>query len=164
MMRSISCRKLLVLVPVIMVVGGCGVLFNSGPAAVMLTSNPNEAEVWIDGSRRGTTPMTVSLPKNQNYQVVFRKVGHDEVTMPLNRQVSATIVILDVLGGLVPVIIDAATGAWYVLSESALHATLSPALASGKLTQWQLDLVKQGVPAERFIETVLIDSDRDSVH
>lgn len=164
MMRSISWRNLGLLVAVLLFVAGCGVLFNSGPAAVMLTSNPNEAEVWIDGSRRGTTPMTVSLPKNQNYQVVFRKAGHDEVTMPINRQVSAAIVILDVLGGLVPVIIDAATGSWYVLSESSLHATLSPGLSSGQLTQWQLDLVKQGVPAERFIEWVVIDGDREASH
>jgi hypothetical protein len=163
-MRSISYRNSVALVPVMLFVAGCGVLFNSGPAAVMLTSNPNEAEVWIDGSRRGTTPMTVSLPKNRDYQVVFRKAGHEEVTMPLKRKVSAGIVILDVLGGLIPVIIDAATGSWYVLSESSLHATLSPGQTSGQLTQWQLELVKQGVPAERFIEGVQIESNREASH
>jgi hypothetical protein len=157
MMRSNTRRNSVLLAFVLVVVAGCGVLFNSGPATVMLTSNPNEAEVWIDGARRGTTPLSVSLPKNYNYQVVFRKAGHDEVTLPINRRVSAGIVILDVLGGLIPVIIDAATGSWYVLSESSLHATLSQGMASGQLTPWQLDLVKQGVPAERFIEGALQD-------
>ncbi|GAA5522894.1 hypothetical protein Asal01_02862 [Fodinibius salicampi] len=31
---------------------------------------------------------------------------------------------LDVLGGLVPVVVDAATGAWYNLDQESINATL----------------------------------------
>jgi len=66
---------------------GCGALFNGGPAKVTFTSSPDGAEVWIDGMRRGTTPLVVDLQKNQDYTVVFKKEGHKEVVTTITRKV-----------------------------------------------------------------------------
>ena len=136
------------------VVAGCGALFNSGPAHVMFTSTPAGAEVWIDGMRRGTTPTVVDLQKDRDHTVVFRKAGYADVSVTLTKKLAAGYVILDVLGGLVPVIIDAATGSWFVLSTDAVHGTLDPVASgpTGMLTPEQLEQVRQGVPASRFIE------------
>ena len=74
--------------------------------------------------------------------------------MTVSKKVGAGYVVLDVLGGLLPVIIDAATGSWYVLSTNTVHGMLNPATSelSGELTPEQLDQVRRGVPASRFIE------------
>lgn len=136
------------------VVAGCGALFNGGPAKITFTSAPDGAEVWIDGMRRGTTPTVLDLQKNQDYTVVFKKPGHKDVATTLTKKVSAGYVVLDVLGGLLPVVIDAATGSWYVLNTNSVHGSLDPAVSGlgGTLTPEQLEQVRRGVPASRFIE------------
>jgi len=135
-------------------VAGCGALFNSGPAKVTFTSSPEGAEVWVNGMRRGTTPTVVDLRKDQDYTVVFKKTGYADAVVTISKKVGAGYVVLDVLGGLLPVIIDAATGSWFVLSTSAVHGTLDPSTSelAGVLTPEQLEQVRRGVPASRFIE------------
>jgi hypothetical protein len=154
-------KRAIMLGAVATLLAGCGAIFNGGPASVMFTSSPNEAEVWINDNRMGVTPVSLQLAKNQNHTVVFRRQGFTETTYQLDRKVSAGYVILDVLGGLIPVVIDAATGAWYVLPTNAVNVTLaqavdetaeSTALAQrGTLTAGQLAQVRRGVPISRVI-------------
>lgn len=140
-----------------LLVSGCGALFNSGPAQVMFTSSPNEAEVWINGNRMGVTPVALDLKKNNDYDVTFKKDGYRDSSYTINKQVSAGYVILDVLGGILPVVIDAATGSWYTLSDKTVNMNLAaddtedaPPLA-GRLTPEQLEQVRRGTPAAQFI-------------
>ena len=92
-----------------------------------MNSNPNGAEVFVNGNRVGTTPMSIDLSKSQSQQVVFRLSGRGDVTCILNRKVGAGWVVLDVLAGLVPVIIDAGTGSWYSFDKNACNATFGGA-------------------------------------
>lgn len=108
----------------------CGTLFNSGSKSVSMSSEPSEAEVYVDGGRRGITPITLELDNQSEHTVVFRKDGHEEVTCQIGTSVGAGYVILDVLGGLVPVIIDAATGKWKSLDKETCNVNL-PAEESG---------------------------------
>jgi hypothetical protein len=72
-----------------------------------------------------TTPMSVDLTSAQAHTVTFRIVGMTPVTCLLNRKVGVQWVILDVLGGLIPVVVDAATGSWYELDKNVCNGTLS---------------------------------------
>ena len=114
---------------------GCATLFNDGMKTVAMSSNPAGAEVWIDGTRRGTTPVSFDLNNHQGHTVVFRQEGHQEVTCQLTTSVGAGWVILDVLGGLIPVIVDAATGKWNSLTQGACNVVL-PAVRG---TNWNED-------------------------
>ena len=55
---------------------------------------------------------------------MFKKEGFKEKTILVNSKVGAVWVILDILGGLVPVIIDAATGAWFEFDPDMVTVTL----------------------------------------
>jgi hypothetical protein len=130
----------------------CGALFNSGPQPVTFTSNPPGAAVWVDNVPRGQTPVILSLPKNENHSILFKMDGYQEFGATINKKVSAGYVVLDILGGLFPVIIDAATGSWYKLDANTIHGPLAkiggtsvePAAASGTLTQAQIKMLKEG--------------------
>jgi hypothetical protein len=102
---------------------GCATLFNSDRDAVSFNTNPSQAEVWINGTKRGETPLTLELEPNEEYEVVFRKDGREQAYM-LDNHVGAGWVILDVLGGLIPVIIDAVTGDWQELDSKAINVNL----------------------------------------
>lgn len=131
---------------------GCGALFNAGPAQVTFNSEPSGAEVFIDGNRYGTTPLVVDLSKKENYAITFRMDGHEEQVRTISNRVSGTYVILDILGGLLPIVIDAATGAWYVLDTNSVSVTMTE--TSGQLDAVQLAMVKRGVPASAIIDTI----------
>lgn len=128
---------------------GCGALFNSGPARVNFTSTPDNAEVWIDGVRRGTTPIFLELEKKKDHTVTFRKAGYQDMTNPLPRSIKGVYVVFDVLGGLLPVIVDAATGSWYVLSTDHVHGNLQQ--TTGQLSPDELRRFKAGEPLSHFI-------------
>jgi len=149
-----SPRRMAFIALAALALAGCGALFNGGPALVTFTSSPEGADVYVNGTRRGTTPLSIPLSKTEDYAITFRKDGYEEVVATISKKVGAGWVILDVLGGLVPVVIDAATGSWYTLSTSSVHGSLRSAStqAAGTLTPEQLEAVRRGVPASRFIE------------
>jgi len=142
-------RTRMMIVAASVTAAACGAIFNSGPARVNFTSTPDTSEVWIDGIRRGTTPVFLELEKKKDHTVTFKKAGYQDMTNPIPKSIKGVYVVFDVLGGLLPVIIDAATGSWYVLSTDHVHGTLQR--MSGQLTPEQLDQVRMGVPASRFI-------------
>lgn len=120
-------KRLIPLLFVALATAACGTLFNSKIKTVSMMSNPAEAEVWIDGTMRGTTPLSVELDNQTSHTVVFRKEGHSDVVCELNTSTGTLWVILDILGGLLPIIVDAATGDWKGISQDMCDVVLPTA-------------------------------------
>jgi len=119
-----SAPKLVTAIAVLLATAGCATLFNDGQRTVAFSSTPTEAEIWINGTRRGVTPFSLDLNNHRDHTVMFRKEGHQDVVCEITATVGAGWVILDVLGGLIPVIVDAATGKWKSLDRGACNVTL----------------------------------------
>jgi hypothetical protein len=105
---------------------GCAAIFGSKQKYFDLQSSPPGAEVLVDGNRVGTTPVKVKLSNQKDHTFVFRKDGYKEATCTLVRGTGAGWVILDILGGLVPVVIDAATGSWSQTKGQSCSGSLEP--------------------------------------
>ena len=103
---------------------GCGTLFIPSTKDVTIQSNPIEADVIIDGVPHGTTPVTVELDNKKSHTIVISKQGYDSVSCVLTAKVKGSIVVLDVLGGLIPIVIDAATGGWKALDKTSCTVQL----------------------------------------
>lgn len=103
---------------------GCALIFQGTDETVYLDSGPEGAEVWVNGARVGVTPVQVDLKRNQEYTIEFRKDGYQTRSYRITNSVGAGWVVLDILGGLIPVIIDASTGAWYSLDQTNINAIL----------------------------------------
>ena len=102
---------------------GCGTLFTPAVKNVPLSSNPQEAEVYVDGVLHGETPLTLELSNRESHTIEFRKDGHGSVVCQLNARVNKGILVLD-LFGFVPLIVDAATGGWRTLDEDSCTVSL----------------------------------------
>ena len=100
---------------------GCATLFGKQTHAVEMVSNPQGAEVYINGDKMGQTPLQLSLKADKSYTVEFRIPGKQPIIRIINNRVEAKWVVLDVLGGLIPVAIDAITGNWYGLDQNKLN-------------------------------------------
>ncbi len=102
----------------LLILAGCGTLFLSSTKDVSIISEPVDATVSVNGIERGTTPITLELDNRTSHVISVSKEGYDTVSCSLTAKVKGVILVLDVLGGLIPVIVDAATGNWKALDKT----------------------------------------------
>ncbi len=103
---------------------GCATLFKSKMKSVNFDSDPQGAEIFINGNRMGTTPMPMNFSNKKTLTITFKKPGYEDKTFIVNTKIGAGWVILDCLGGFIPVIIDAVTENWYSLETDEVKVLL----------------------------------------
>lgn len=116
-------HKIVVIILVLQLMG-CATIFKGTNSHLGMHSNPSGAEVFINGKYMGKTPITLKLSSKSTYMIEFKKEGYKTISRNVTNKVGAGWVILDVLAGLVPVIIDAVTGSWYHLDEKNVDVQL----------------------------------------
>ncbi len=55
---------------------GCATLFSKSTRKVKVTSTPTGAEVIVDGTPRGQTPVTIELDNRKAHDIGIGKRGH----------------------------------------------------------------------------------------
>ena len=113
----------IVLMSVVSLVG-CATLFKQKSRTVAFDSDPQGAEIYINGNRMGKTPLPMNLSNLKAVTVTFKKEGYDDKTYIINTKVGGGWVVLDCLGGFIPVIIDAVTENWYNLDTNEVKVML----------------------------------------
>lgn len=121
MKKAIS---IFVIISFLFLLSSCATLFKGTTQEVNFSSDPQRAEVWINGIKMGETPVALKLESKKTYTIEFKKEGFETHTYTITNHVGAGWIILDVLAGLVGVIVDAATGAWYSLDQKNVNAIL----------------------------------------
>lgn len=121
MLRKIS------LVVVLLFIGGCAAIFNSKTDKVEFRSTPDGATVVLDGVPIGRTPLVANVDvREQEHKVMLTLEGYLTQGAMISSGVGGGWVVLDILCGLIPIIIDAATGSWYELETNKVEITLQP--------------------------------------
>lgn len=95
-----------------LLLSGCATLFSGNTTTVAVSASPG-APVTVDGAPAGTSPTTIVVDNHKSHVVV---VGNQSCQIAAN--VGGGWVILDILAGFVPVIIDAVTGDWATVDTS----------------------------------------------
>jgi hypothetical protein len=99
---------------------GCATIINGSSQEIAISSTPDGAEVWIDGARMGMTPTKVTLKRKNDYVVAVKKEGFREATLKIESEVSPWIAGNILLGGLIGLGIDFASGGAYHLNPGQL--------------------------------------------
>ncbi len=104
---------------------GCAAIFKGSSEEVELSSDPQGAKIYLNNQYVGITPTYMNLKSGRTYHFEFRKDGYKTRPVYLGNSVGAGWVILDILfGGIIGIIVDAATGSWYELDDSVVFAPL----------------------------------------
>jgi hypothetical protein len=111
-------------------VSGCAAIFKGANEDVTVESSPSGAEVKVNGQPKGTTPVTLSLESKETYDFTISKKGYEDRHISIGHNLGAGWVVLDVLLGLIPVVVDAVTGAWYKLDQNSISIDLE------KVSRW----------------------------
>ena len=92
---------------------GCAtILAGKGPVEVPTATTPPGADVYLDGNRLGTTPVKVQVERKKSHTLVFKQAGYKDASCVLEKSTGAGWVILDIISGFVPIVVDAVTGDW----------------------------------------------------
>jgi PEGA domain len=138
-------KKLLMFVALIALIASissCALIFKGDSQGVFINSNPQGAQILVDGIILGTTPAKISLRTNRSYNITIRLAGRKDQNIVLNNHVGTLWIVLDILGGLFPLVIDAATGAWYEFDTTQLNVDLTPTLMNNDpLPNWATKLI-----------------------
>jgi hypothetical protein len=118
---------------------GCASIIHGRYQTVDFTSQPTGAKVIIDGKDYGMTPKSVTLKRmgrlkgepqeKQSYNVKIDLEGFYPYELKVKRELDGWFFGNIVIGGLVGIIIDAATGSMYKLSPDQVIATLGKTTA-----------------------------------
>lgn len=131
MTRSLAAIALLIS---LLVSSGCGLVFGGSRQVVRVESTPTGARLVTKPETADyKTPTALSLQRKGNYAITVSAPGYTSKTVEIQRNMRVGIVVLDIVLGVVPVIVDAATGAWYSLSPSQTTVTLERATADASM-------------------------------
>lgn len=97
---------------------GCGTLLHGSNQQVMLQSEPSGAEVYSNGALLGRTPLTHTFQRNAAQSLTFRMDGYADQPLQITRGIDGVALVGDILLGVVPLVVDFATGSMYKLSPS----------------------------------------------
>ena len=85
------------------------------------------ADVYVNGAKMGSTPFRLSMSARAPVTVTLKKAGYADQTYTINNRLGVQWLVLDVLAGFWPIIIDLSTGAWYEFDPGDVNVTLTPA-------------------------------------
>lgn len=103
---------------------GCATVLNGSTQKVKLTTDPDDAKVYVNGVYFGETPVELELDTSQVYSVEFRKRGYESQGVLIGNKVGLGWVVIDLCLGVVPVFIDAVTGDWNTLHPNKVRVSL----------------------------------------
>lgn len=110
-----------------LVMSGCASIVSGRHQDVQIVSNPPGADVTIDSVKRGSTPMVVSLKRSERHVVKLSKDGYAEETIGTKKGFNWWMTANILIGGIVGIIIDFATGATYKVKPEEINVELKQA-------------------------------------
>ena len=114
---------------------GCAAIFKGSSEDIELSSDPQGAKVYLNNQYVGITPTYMRLKSDRTYHFEFHKEGYKVRPVYLGSSVGAGWVVLDILlGGLIGIIVDAATGSWFELDQRVVVAALEPGEGASERT------------------------------
>jgi len=126
---------------------GCGLVTGGTRQSVYTDASPAGARVEsVPQSVGYATPTTLELERGKNYTLSFSAPGYAAKTVEVRRSIRPWVVVADILMGVVPVVIDAATGSWYRLTPASLSVSLDRAVPGDGPDHVRLSLTMEERP------------------
>jgi hypothetical protein len=112
---------------------GCATIFKGSDADIRVNSQPSDASIFINEIDRGNTPQTLTLGRDEDHILTFKKEKFEDVRVEVNKKFDGATTILGNLVSwwLVGVVVDVASGAAYSLEPADVQANLNEMSAAG---------------------------------
>ena len=122
---------------------GCSTIIKGSKQSVIISSNPSEANVYVNGIHLGKTPAMARLMRKNTQLIKIELEGYSPYLTILESRFNGWIFGNIIFGGLVGIIVDAATGSMYSLKPEQVQARFE--LAQGSLLEKRGEGIYVGV-------------------
>jgi len=119
---------------------GCATIIEGSDTEMTVESEPDGAMVSVNGTKRGTTPAKFSLPKDESHTIKIEKEGFETKTITVSNDIAVQWVVVDIVVGTLPILVDAVTGAWYRLDQTDIAVELEETQSAGNGEDYVLDV------------------------
>lgn len=107
-------------------VAGCCSIIHGTSQEVGLSSNPTNAQIFVNGEQKGATPVTLDLKRDASHMIRLELDGYKPYEITLTKNVSGWVWGNILFGGLIGLAIDAIDGAIYNIQPDNIQANLLP--------------------------------------
>jgi hypothetical protein len=143
---------------------GCGMMFGGSRQSVNVDSSPPAEVAVVQTGMVQSTPTVLSRPRKDNYVLTFEKAGYDQKKLELQRKMRGGILVMDILfTGLIGVVVDAATGAWYKLVPDRVTAVLTKKEGSSSALPETVKVTVSLLESDSPVQGVSVESDAPGV-
>lgn len=99
--------------------------FSPDRETLSINSKPNEAAVYLNGNKRGKTPLSLLLNPTKTYTVKYKKSGYEPETRVIRNEIGVKWLVLDIVGGGIPILVDAVSENWMTLKKQRVNVNLN---------------------------------------
>lgn len=92
---------------------GCATIVNGRTQKVTVQTEPSGATASVAGVGSFTTPAVIPLDRDTDHVITFTKAGFHDRSVTLKRRLSGWAFGNIIFGGIIGIVIDAATGDWW---------------------------------------------------
>lgn len=114
----------LLLISTLTTLSSCATIMHGTRQSIGIASNPTNANVWVDKSYVGNTPIIVEMSRNNNHTVTIHLEGYQPYEAIFSRQLSGWVFGNVIFGGIIGLAVDAISGGLYQLTPDQIQAEL----------------------------------------
>jgi len=146
--------KFIFLVPLIT---SCATIVNGSRQAIGFSTNPTNAEIWVDNRFVGRSPLIVEMKRCDNHFVRIQLDGYMPYELTLTKELSGWVAGNFFFGGFVGVAVDAITGGLYKLTPEQVQAVMykSDDIASHESDGASIFVVLEADPSWEKIDNLI---------
>ena len=115
---------ILVAIIAAIIISGCGAIMHGAHQDIAINSNPNQAQVIVQGESK-VTPAMFNLKRKHSYIVKISKEGYESSDIMINNKLDWTAWCDLFVFGIIPIFYDLASGAAWKLSPEEINVTLN---------------------------------------
>jgi hypothetical protein len=99
---------------------GCATIVNGTRQSLNVSSEPNNAEVWLDRSYMGNTPVVVNMTRKDSHYILIKLDGYHPYELKFSKELSGWVFGNIAFGGVIGLAVDAISGGIYVLTPDQI--------------------------------------------
>lgn len=100
---------------------GCATIVSGKSQDITVRSTPPGADILIDGTVAGTTPMVVNLVRKKRHEIQLKKAGYSDVSRATTRGFNWWFLGNLIFGGIIGLIVDPITGSMFSVKPEEIH-------------------------------------------
>jgi hypothetical protein len=117
--------KFIALVMAMLLIESCATIISGSKQEFLINSEPSSADIYINDMYVGKTPMNFLLARKNAHTITIVLEGYHDYKLNLKKEFNGWFLGNLIFGGIIGIVVDAATGSMYKLSPAQVNPYLT---------------------------------------